>query len=127
MENWIGAYRLPTQLGLGVDRNGESMDAGGGVSPIPGSTPSPGLINMWSNAIKVEANAQHQQHSMANPGSIKGKGRQYFIFLTFSIIYFKNLLMFNLQDPNSPPKIFHFPEINLVYKMVLNLSLTFSI
>lgn len=72
MENWIGAYRLPTQLGLGVDRNGESMDAGGGVSPIPGSTPSPGLINMWSNAIKVEANAQHQQHSMANPGSIKG-------------------------------------------------------
>jgi len=72
MENWIGAYRLPTQLGLGVDRNGENLDGGGGVSPIPGSTPSPGLINMWSNAIKVEANSHNQQHSMSNPGSIKG-------------------------------------------------------
>ena len=79
MENWIGAYRLPNQLtGLGVDRNGETMDGGGGVSPIPGSTPSPGLINMWSNAIKVEAASHNHshQHSMSTPGSIKGKGRQ---------------------------------------------------
>ena len=60
MENWIGAYRLPPNLGLGVERNTETVDGvggggggGGGVSPIPGTTPSPGLINMWSN-IKVE-------------------------------------------------------------------------
>jgi len=76
MENWIGAYRLPNQLtGLGVDRNGETMDGGGGVSPIPGSTPSPGLINMWSNAIKVEAASHNHshQHSMSTPGSIKAQ------------------------------------------------------
>ena len=79
MENWIGAYRLPPNLGLGVERNTESVDGvgggggGGGVSPIPGTTPSPGLINMWSNAIKVEQN--NQQHGISATGSIKGKGR----------------------------------------------------
>jgi hypothetical protein len=113
MENWIGAYRLPTQLGLGVDRNGESMDAGGGVSPIPGSTPSPGLINMWSNAIKVEANAQHQQHSMSTPGSIKGKGRQYFKFLTFVIIYFHKITYAQLQDTN-----LCFPKFLIFLKLI---------
>ena len=80
MENWIGAYRLPPNLGLGVERNTETVDGvggggggGGGVSPIPGTTPSPGLINMWSNAIKVEQN--NQQHGISATGSIKGKGR----------------------------------------------------
>ena len=73
MENWIGAYRLPPNLGLGVDRGPETPEGGGGVSPIPGSTPSPGLINMWNNAIKVEN--QNQQHGLNATGSIKGKGR----------------------------------------------------
>ena len=80
MENWIGAYRLPPNLGLGVERNTETVDGvggggggGGGVSPIPGTTPSPGLINMWSNAIKVEQN--NHQHGISASGSIKGKGR----------------------------------------------------
>ena len=88
MENWIGAYRLPPNLGLGVERNNDTVDAGGGgggggggagggVSPIPGTTPSPGLINMWTNAIKVEQNSQQQQHGISNTGSIKGKGRNY--------------------------------------------------
>ena len=58
MENWIGAYRLPPQLGLGVERGGPETPeggGGGGVSPIPGSTaasPGQGLLNMWSS-IKV--------------------------------------------------------------------------
>ena len=77
MENWIGAYRLPPNIGgLGVDRGPETPEAGGGVSPIPGSTPSPGLINMWSNAIKQETQNQHHQGLNAT-GSIKGKGRNY--------------------------------------------------
>ena len=84
MENWIGAYRLPAQLGLG-DRGGggelEQGGGGGGVSPIPGSTPSPGLLNMWNN-IKVESPHGGQHGGMSTPGSIKGKGRQCFeIFL----------------------------------------------
>ena len=82
MENWIGAYRLPPNIGLGVERTNDSVEGGGGpgggpggggVSPIPGTTPSPGLINMWSNAIKVEQN--NQQHGISATGSIKGKGR----------------------------------------------------
>ena len=75
MENWIGAYRLPPNLGLGVERNTDSVEGGGGggVSPIPGTTPSPGLINMWSNAIKVEQN--NQTHGISATGSIKGKGK----------------------------------------------------
>ena len=84
MENWIGAYRLPPNLGLGVERNNDNVEGGGGgggggggVSPIPGTTPSPGLINMWTNAIKVEQNSQQQQqHGISNTGSIKGKGRK---------------------------------------------------
>ena len=28
MENWIGAYRLPPNLGLGVERNNDTVDAG---------------------------------------------------------------------------------------------------
>ena len=89
MENWIGAYRLPPNLGLGVERNSESVDVGGGggggVSPIPGTTPSPGLINMWSNAIKVEQN--NHQHSISASGSIKGKGRNYGIKLSTYLLY----------------------------------------
>ena len=83
MENWIGAYRLPPNLGLGVQERGEGGPGGeaggpgGGVSPIPGTTPSPGqaqgLINMWSN-IKVEQNHAHG-HNLGSTGSIKGKGR----------------------------------------------------
>jgi len=65
-------YRLPTNLGLGVgDRGAETPEAGGGVSPIPGSTPSPGLINMWNSAIKVEN--QNQQHGLNATGSIKAQ------------------------------------------------------
>ena len=30
MENWIGAYRLPPNLGLGVERNTDSVDGVGG-------------------------------------------------------------------------------------------------
>lgn len=75
MENWIGAYRLPNQNpGLGVERGGEGLE--GGVSPIPGSTPSPGLLNMWNHAIKVESNglAGHQHgQGQAPSGSIKGE------------------------------------------------------
>ena len=72
MENWMTHYRLPTNLGLGVgDRGPETPEAGGGVSPIPGSTPSPGLINMWNSAIKVEN--QNQQHGLNATGSIKGR------------------------------------------------------
>ena len=78
MENWIGAYRLPPNLGLGVERGPEQgpvgeAGPGGGVSPIPGTTPSPGLINMW-NTIKVE---QNHTHSLSSTGSIKGKGRSF--------------------------------------------------
>ena len=85
MENWIGAYRLPPNLGLGVQERGEGGPGGGaeagcpgGVSPIPGTTPSPGqagLINMWSN-IKVEQNHAHG-HNLGSTGSIKGKGRSF--------------------------------------------------
>ena len=92
MENWIGAYRLPPNLGLGVERDTETVDGvggggggGGGVSPIPGTTPSPGLINMWSNAIKVEQN--NHQHSISASGSIKGKGRNSAITLSISRLY----------------------------------------
>jgi len=74
MENWIGAYRLPNQgTGLGVERSvGEGME--GGVSPIPGSTPSPNLLNMWNHAIKVETSSHplHANHSN-NSGSIKAQ------------------------------------------------------
>ena len=96
MENWIGAYRLPPNLGLGVERNNESVDGvgggggGGGVSPIPGTTPSPGLINMWSNAIKVEQN--NHQHSISASGSIKGKGRNYAIKLYLLCTYIVNIV-----------------------------------
>ena len=88
MENWIGAYRLPPNLGLGVqERGGEQGPGpgdpggpGGGVSPIPGTTPSPGqaqgLINMWNN-IKVEQNHGHGHVSLGSSGSIKGKGRSF--------------------------------------------------
>ena len=88
MENWIGAYRLPPNLGLGVQERGgeqgpggggEPGGPGGGVSPIPGTTPSPGqqgLINMWNN-IKVEQNHGHGGHSLGSTGSIKGKGRSF--------------------------------------------------
>ena len=30
MENWIGAYRLPPNLGLGVERNNDTVDAAAG-------------------------------------------------------------------------------------------------
>ena len=76
MENWIGAYRLPNQGGsLGVDRPGEGgME--GGVSPIPGSTPSPNLLNMWNHAIKVETSGHGGMGSHPagqQGGSIKGR------------------------------------------------------
>ena len=89
MENWIGAYRLPPNLGLGVQERGgeggpggEPGGPGGGVSPIPGTTPSPaqGLINMWGN-IKVEQNHGHS-HSLGSTGSIKGKGRSFRTFFS---------------------------------------------
>ena len=104
MENWIGAYRLPPNLGLGVDRGPETPEGGGGVSPIPGSTPSPGLINMWNNAIKVEN--QNQQHGLNATGSIKGKGRivlenhrdsqTFFLLLHYIFVCLKCLLLLTI-------------------------------
>ena len=81
MENWIGAYRLPNQTAsLGVDRGGGGGGGGegsleGGVSPIPGSTPSPNLLNMWNHAIKVETSSHGLPGSHPNNqgGSIKGE------------------------------------------------------
>ena len=82
MENWIGAYRLPNQTAsLGVDRGGGGGGAGGegslegGVSPIPGSTPSPNLLNMWNHAIKVETSSHGLagSHPNSQGGSIKGQ------------------------------------------------------
>ena len=81
MENWIGAYRLPNQTAsLGVDRGGGGGAGGegsleGGVSPIPGSTPSPNLLNMWNHAIKVETSSHGLPGSHPNNqgGSIKGQ------------------------------------------------------
>jgi len=80
MENWIGAYRLPNQTAsLGVDRGGGGGGGGegsleGGVSPIPGSTPSPNLLNMWNHAIKVETSSHGLpgSHPSSQGGSIKG-------------------------------------------------------
>ena len=94
MENWIGAYRLPPNLGLGVQEReggpgGEAGGPGGGVSPIPGTTPSPvqqGLINMWGN-IKVEQNHGHG-HSLGSTGSIKGKGRSFRTLFSSVHIFF---------------------------------------
>ena len=78
MENWIGAYRLPNQTAsLGVDRGGGTGEGNleGGVSPIPGSTPSPNLLNMWNHAIKVETSSHGLPGSHPNNqgGSIKGE------------------------------------------------------
>ena len=72
MENWIGAYRLPSQQGLGVER-GEGLEGGG--SPIPGTTPSPNLLNqMWNHAIKVEqGNHGIPNQNPPSSGSIKGR------------------------------------------------------
>ena len=88
MENWIGAYRLPNQTAsLGVDRGGGGGAAGGGegsleggVSPIPGSTPSPNLLNMWNHAIKVETSSHGLPGSHPNNqgGSIKGENSRQF-------------------------------------------------
>ena len=77
MENWISGYRLPAQLNsLGVDRGGEAGLDEGGVSPVPGTTPSPTLINMWPGSIKVEASAGNNVHQQLNQsGSIKGRRR----------------------------------------------------
>ena len=84
--DWMQNYRLPPNIaGLGVERGPETPEAGGGVSPIPGSTPSPGLINMWSNAIKQETQNQHHQGLNAT-GSIKGKGR------TFIVVHIQNCI-----------------------------------
>jgi len=78
MENWIGAYRLPNQTAsLGVDRGGGTGEGNleGGVSPIPGSTPSPNLLNMWNHAIKVETSSHGLPGSHPNNqgGSIKAQ------------------------------------------------------
>ena len=90
MENWIGAYRLPNQTAsLGVDRGGGGGAGGegsleGGVSPIPGSTPSPNLLNMWNHAIKVETSSHGLPGSHPNNqgGSIKGQ-----TFLSILLIF----------------------------------------
>ena len=83
MENWIGAYRLPNQTAsLGVDRGGGTGEGNleGGVSPIPGSTPSPNLLNMWNHAIKVETSSHGLPGSHPNNqgGSIKGENSRQF-------------------------------------------------
>ena len=91
MENWIGAYRLPNQTAsLGVDRGGGGGGGGegsleGGVSPIPGSTPSPNLLNMWNHAIKVETSSHGLpgSHPSSQGGSIKGE--DFLIRIVFSI------------------------------------------
>ena len=97
MENWIGAYRLPNQTAsLGVDRGGGGGGGGGegslegGVSPIPGSTPSPNLLNMWNHAIKVETSGHGLPGSHPNNqgGSIKGETFQDLYLLWGALIKF---------------------------------------
>jgi len=75
MENWISGYRLPPQLStLGVDRAGDvgGMD-GGGVSPVPGTTPSPTLLNMWQGVKMEESPIQRPLTTLSTPGSIKAQ------------------------------------------------------